>query len=1019
MSRRLVLILALAFALGWTPAARAADPAAPAHLREIPEIKELATEVVRAMEKHEFESAAAALERARAHARAHGARGALVSLELDAVESMLVNERRDERRAQELATGAFAAIAREYGEPVALRSAAALPFVQTFLMQANFTDGLALLDRAFAAIRAAWGDDAEELADAEHLRGGFEYYANEFALAEASYLRAAERSRRSEGERSREALASRAQAALMKTRQGDPQGAIAILRALLEELPDDPKLKARSRALVQRNLGQALDDAGRPDEMIRNTEQVWIVLRDALGEDDAETLESLHGLAANLGALGRHADALALQQMVLPTFRRLYGDVSEMVVLTLNNMGFNLAALGDAPASVTALRECLAVSIELFGPEHPDTTRAMQALGVALMQDGKAEEALPLLAEADRRSANAPAPVRTRARSNLYLAQATLRATPLERGRLVVHVHATARELGAKSPYTVQVAARAAELLARQGATAQSLALHELALRGVEAQLAGQQWLPNNRRAFLARYLNLYRTAATLNAQVAGDCTRALRLAESVRGHGLLESVTRQRALEASEVPETERVRLIELVGRRERLESEAARTEPGTTDRVRRDGAASAAAVAVAEMEGALARQYPRFARLRAALGFDLAASRARLSPDEAFVEFVVAPAETMAIVVSRSERPTCFALGTSAEIVAAAIEFRRLMEAGAAAPALRAPLQTLSRRLFAPVWTKIGRAARLVVSPDGPLAALPLELLPAPGSTDPLVATREVTYAQSLAVLAAIRTRFAASGAERWRRDVLAFGGPRYGDAPAPASGVAALVSSRGTAARGALLDRARSASDASEPAAAFHALGRVWSPLPGAEREARAVAGLFRQSLAVTGAQATEQRLQQLSASGDLAEFRYLHFATHGYLSTDIPSLSAIVLSLPGTAAADGYVTAAEWPGYRLRSQLVVLSGCETGLGAEGAGDGVLGLPYALFIAGNRNTLMSLWPIADDATTAFMVDFFGRLRAGQPQASALAQTKRRFIGHARFAHPRHWAAFVLYGG
>jgi CHAT domain-containing protein len=59
------------------------------------------------------------------------------------------------------------------------------------------------------------------------------------------------------------------------------------------------------------------------------------------------------------------------------------------------------------------------------------------------------------------------------------------------------------------------------------------------------------------------------------------------------------------------------------------------------------------------------------------------------------------------------------------------------------------------------------------------------------------------------------------------------------------------------------------------------------------------------------------------------------------------------------------------------------------------------------------------MSLWQIADDATTAFMVDFFGRLRAGQAQGTALAQTKRTLSRHPRFAHPRHWAGFVLYGG
>jgi tetratricopeptide (TPR) repeat protein len=879
------------------------------------------------------------------------------------------------------------------------------------------------VDKVEAAVRSAWGDDDADLADVDNLRGGFEYFTGEYGKARASYLRAFERYRRTEGERSFAAVASKAQAVLMQVRQGETTQTIAELRRLLDALPDDPRLNARARAAVLRNLAQAYHAAGRPDETVRVTEQSWIALRGALGEDNPETVEALMSLATELGGLGRHADALALQETMLPKFKQRYGEVSELVILTRNNMAFNLAGLGDHAAALPLFRENLAAAAKLYGPDHPETDFATQQLAVSLMRNGAAEEALPLMRRIDEKNAGAAAPVRAHSRSNYYLAQATHSGSAVDRGRLVAYVRTLVGELGVASPITVQAAASTAELLLKQGAAEQALAMHELALRGIEAQLASEQWLPSNRRAFLSRFLEVYRTAATLHARVADDCPRALQIAESARGHTLLESVTRRRALEASDVPPDERARLIERVALRERLESAAAQAPPGSIERVQRDAEASAAAAELARLEQSLAARYPRFARLRSAQTFAFEPNRRTLAADELFVEFVVARSETIAILVGRTGPATCIGLGSSAPIVAAALALRAAIEAGptdmrTASRGIASASATLARHLLQPIWSRAGRSARLVFSPDGPLAAIAFELLPVPGTGRPLVATHEVAYAQSLAVLAAIRTRFAAA-AQGWKAELLAFGGPSYG-AEAQPGGYAALVDGAQTQpTRSARSNRARAASDALDPGAAFRALGQVWSPLPGAAREALAVAALFGKSTALTGPQASEERLQQLSTTGELAGFRYLHFATHGYLSIEIPSLSAIVLSLPGTAEADGYVTAAEWPGYPLRSELVVLSGCETGLGSEGAGDGVLGLPYALFVAGNRNTVMSLWKVADESTTAFMVRFFSRLRAGEPQGAALARTKREFIDHPRFAHPLYWAGFVLYGG
>jgi CHAT domain-containing protein len=196
------------------------------------------------------------------------------------------------------------------------------------------------------------------------------------------------------------------------------------------------------------------------------------------------------------------------------------------------------------------------------------------------------------------------------------------------------------------------------------------------------------------------------------------------------------------------------------------------------------------------------------------------------------------------------------------------------------------------------------------------------------------------------------------------------------------------------------------------------AFDAIGKRWSPLPGAEREVRAVGRLFAEPRLLLGEQASEEQVAALNASGELRRYRYLLVSTHGYLSYTHPSLSAIVLRQPGSGGFDGYLTAAELPLYDLTSELIVLSACETGIGPVRAGAGVMGLPLALMIAGNRNAVVTLWSVPDASAAEFVTRLFTHLKAGAPPDQALRKTKRELAQHPRFGDPVHWAGFVLYG-
>ncbi|HKN58834.1 MAG TPA: CHAT domain-containing protein, partial [Gemmatimonadaceae bacterium] len=101
-------------------------------------------------------------------------------------------------------------------------------------------------------------------------------------------------------------------------------------------------------------------------------------------------------------------------------------------------------------------------------------------------------------------------------------------------------------------------------------------------------------------------------------------------------------------------------------------------------------------------------------------------------------------------------------------------------------------------------------------------------------------------------------------------------------------------------------------------------------------------------------------------------------------------------------------------------RLASDLVTLSACETALGQQLSGEGVIGLPHAFLEAGAHGVVMSLWRVSDQVAASYMVEFYRELRSGHPAADAmLAIRQRRIAAGGAGSHPSEWAPFVLVGG
>lgn len=276
------------------------------------------------------------------------------------------------------------------------------------------------------------------------------------------------------------------------------------------------------------------------------------------------------------------------------------------------------------------------------------------------------------------------------------------------------------------------------------------------------------------------------------------------------------------------------------------------------------------------------------------------------------------------------------------------------------------------LQALLLEPFLADYQDAVRLYISPDGALSLLPFEALTRRGVS--VLEAVDIAYVQSMDIFRELKARGVAAETQA---GLFSLADPVY------VPGVDPLE----------------------------------WQPLPGTRAESERLAQLFPGATRWLGAQADRDRLVETASAGKLQDFRFLHFATHGHVDD---RRSALVLS-NAKGAASSYLTDEQVAGLRLGSDLVLLSACDTGVGRDEKGEGVVGLPYAFFMAGNRNTLMSLWPVDDAGTAAFIPEFMRRVRAGTDVVTALSDTRRAF---ARGEHgealrdPRIWAAFVLYG-
>lgn len=842
--------------------------------------------------------------------------------------------------------------------------------------------------------------------------------------ATASFERSLE-IRRTYGDPYEEAL-TRLNLCLVRLYAAEWQEAVTCYQEILPLLKEVREPPAIADAL--NGLGGAYFQLGEPRKAREHYDRA-LEARRALGDDRgaAEILNNIGALLLEQDSLG---EALTFYGEALEGFRRVGSPGWEARIL--NGLGYAYLILGEPDRALDFLRQSLPIRVRLGDRRGQGYT--LRNLGLALEQLGQVEEALKRYEEALEiaRESRAEDPD-GEARSLNLLAQGHLTAgDPARALELFGQAAAVQHSLGGLA-FTLQ---RTGEVEARLGqkekalgtlrealglygqlddrsgraATLASLAAVERdlgllgqALAHAEESIAlvesvrTQVGDPGLRASFFASRRLAFDLAIGLRMDLArlepgkGHTEAALALSERARARSLFDLLRETRADVRQVIGPVLRERQKDLAFRFGRNASKL-RKASNEKERVELRRELSGLLAEADLLEDEIRRRNPRYAVLDQP-PLDAAGVRGLLDPDTLLLEYVLGEEKSFLWAVT-PERVDGFELPGRAGIEAAALrsaEELRDMKETTGAEAHR----TLGRILLGPVADRLpGR--RLVIVADGALQYVPFAVLPDPADpagTAPLVEGHEIVSLPSASVLDV-------------QRRVLA--GRRQAE-----KAVAVLADPVFVSWDSRLPRRASPA--AARPKASETRIQR----LPWSQREAEAIAALLPSDhvLLALGLEAS----RGTALSGVLSRYRVVHFATHGWIHPETPRLSGLTLSMVDGQGEpqEGLLSLSDIYGLELGADLVVLSGCETALGKEIRGEGLVGLTQGFLYAGAERVMASLWPVEDRATAELMSRFYRAMFEEKlPPAAALRSAQRAIRRDPRWQDPFFWAPFVLQG-
>lgn len=585
-------------------------------------------------------------------------------------------------------------------------------------------------------------------------------------------------------------------------------------------------------------------------------------------------------------------------------------------------------------------------------------------------------------------------------------------ARAIEQAELAVPI---AKETGQRDAYW-EARATQGQALRALGRWPEARAAFAEAIQVIEdirANLMGDQAL---RQSFFARKLSPYREMVEL-LLAQQEPELALRYAEQGKARALLEVLQSGQSnltnALTSQEQETEQRLNAELAGLNAQLLSEYSGARPPNLAQLQ--NLQAALQKKRLEQTDFTTRLYAAHPELKLQRGltseFNMPLVANQLLDDQtALLEYVVGTDATQLFVITqKAGKPQLkvWRLPVKNQVLRAQVSQYRT-----ALATRNLQFRSLARQLYEtllqPAQTALSGKTKLIIVPDSSLWELPFQALQT-AAGQYVTEKYALAYAPSLSALSEMTRLEHGRRSSNLTGSLLAFGNP------------ALLGGNPDTIAHNA-------------PLRGGGADSLKFAPLPQAEQEVITIAQLYgANSKVYLGETAREATFKEQAGTFDI-----LHLAAHSYLNNQHPLYSFVVLSQQDNRAAplvnqadgkvpaseDGLLEAWELMRLKLRPRLVVLSACETARGQISEGEGVIGLSWALFVAGAPTAVVSQWKVDANSTTDLMINFHRQLRARQPgqtggmgAACALQQASLKLL-KGKYKHPFYWAGFVVIG-
>jgi len=558
-----------------------------------------------------------------------------------------------------------------------------------------------------------------------------------------------------------------------------------------------------------------------------------------------------------------------------------------------------------------------------------------------------------------------------------------------------------------------QVESRIANIERAMGNNDQALEHYRNSISGIELLRSVALNTEEGQAGVVERSRSTYAETADLLVDLHRQ-DEALEMAERGRARAFLDMLAEARVGVADELTPDQRKQEDEILARISSTQRKLWNENASSVEKRENEAGLNTAEADLEKLHLQIRETNPHYASLQYPEPIHVEAIQSKLLDDRtALVEYLLGDKRSLAWVVT-NDKVTTTILPARKEIEEHLAVYRKLLGERVSRLTLEQSLTRINvlsgelyGLLFKPIEKDVRASKTLIVVPDGTLGYLPFEALVTTsgyGKPTYLAEKFAIVYGPSASALVTVD---AMNRQIMPRRELLAFGDPvitvangyrKTGSEPPSSESVSKL--------------------HRSSPAEDYAERGFSLARLPYTRDEVLGIAKFFPpdQRQLYLGADAREETVK----SEKLDDFRYIHFATHGFLDELHPGRSGILFSRAPGSEEDGILQTGEIMRLKLNADIVTLSACSTGLGRLVTGEGVLGLTRAFFYAGARNVVVSLWNVNDSATAALMESFYLNLRRGLTKSEALHQAKLSIVHNSQllWRHPYFWAGFVLEG-